>query len=177
MQQTIRPNAETAALIRAVRTELSDILSLHNTDINPYLGVHIRRGDRKPSSWSFHGGYVPAEDYVQSAEDTWKRLNPGKPLTVYIASDDPSAQSEFLELSNSRHTTFSLSQSKDPELRALASPQDYVQAEFNKLEKNLRIRATRGMIVDFALLNGLWAWKDEITPDATICTLRFVSVP
>ncbi|KAF9469629.1 hypothetical protein BDZ94DRAFT_1278821 [Collybia nuda] len=171
LQQTIRPNAENAALIRAVRAELSEILSLHSKDVSPYLGVHIRRGDRRPASWSFHGGYVPTSDYVQSAEDTWERLNPGKPLTVYIASDVPSAQREYLELSDSRHTAFSLSQSKDSKVQALASPQEYVQKEFNELEKSQRIRATRGMIIDFALLSGLWAWKDEITPDATICTL------
>jgi hypothetical protein len=172
LQQTIRPNAENAALIRATRDELLDILSLHSQDVSPYIGVHIRRGDRKPASWSFHGGYVPLEDFVQSVADTRARLNPDKPVTVYIASDVPSAQSEFVELSGSKHTTFSLSQSKDPKIQALASPMDYFQEEFNDLEKGLRIRATRGMIVDFALLNGLWAWKDEITPEATICTLR-----
>jgi len=32
-----------------------------------------------------------------------------------------------------------------------------------------RVRLTKGMIVDFALLSGLWAWHDDLKPGAVIC--------
>ena len=57
------------------------------------------------------------------------------------------------------------------ELRGLASQREYVQKEFNEESEEDRIRLTRGMIVDFAMLSGLWAWEGELVPGATICTL------
>ena len=173
-RETIRPNAANAALIHAARAELAQLASPSNGGSNSYIAVHIRRGDRKPSSFRFRTNYVPMADFTNAVDDTWKRLHPdrsGEHPLVYVASDAPSA---LLEFSNSRYRTFSLSQSKDPRLQALASPAEYRQKDFNELEENVRIYATRGMVVDFALISGMWAWNKEILPDAVVCTIRCV---
>ncbi|KAJ3552115.1 hypothetical protein NM688_g4324 [Phlebia brevispora] len=83
--ETIRPNAHNAGLIRSARSELASILSLpphshtaRNDDINtaqaldaealleqhnadPYIAVHIRRGDRHASTFPYRGSYVPLD--------------------------------------------------------------------------------------------------------------------
>jgi hypothetical protein len=174
--ETIRPNVENAALIRTARAELAQVASLGN-GANSYIAIHIRRGDRKPSSFRFPGNYVPIADFANAVDDTWTRLHPdrsGEYPLAYVASDAPSALLEFSNLSNSRYRTFSLSQSKKPLLRALASPAEYRQKDFDQLEERVRIHATRGIVVDFALISGMWAWNEEILPDAVVCTVRWV---
>ncbi|KAF5385381.1 hypothetical protein D9615_001072 [Tricholomella constricta] len=169
---TIRPNRENSRLIQKARSELASVASPNGASFDSYIAVHLRRGDREPSF--FKGKYVPAENFVQAVTDAWSRLNPDKSpenLSIYVASDSPAAQREVTDLTASRYTTFSLFQSADPELQALASPVEYIQKEFNQLETTARIRATQGMIVDFALLSGLWATDDDPLPQATICTI------
>ncbi|RDB29466.1 hypothetical protein Hypma_016066 [Hypsizygus marmoreus] len=173
LQETIYPNTKSAALIQAARSELAGLTSPDGTGFESYIAIHIRRGDRKPVFYS-GSKYIPAEDYVQAGIDTWTRLNPEKSpedLMIYLASDSPIAYREVLELTEERYTTFSLFRSTDPELRAFASPTEYVQKEFNEKEESERILATRGMIVDFALVSGSWASDEEVAPDATICTI------
>ena len=176
-RETIRPNAENAALIHAARAELTQLALSGSGGSNSYIAVHIRRGDRKPSSFRFRGNYVPITDFANAVVETWTRLHPDRPgdhPLVYVASDAPSALLEFSNLLSVRYRPFSLSQSNDPHLRALASPVEYRQKDFNELEDNVRIHATRGMIVDFALISGVWAWNKEIYPDAVVCTVRCV---
>jgi len=137
-----------------------------------YIGVHLRRGDRRAVSWRYHGGYVPISEYSQAVQDTLLRLSRGEPTPViYIASDSPSAEVELVDALPSNIPLFSLTRSRNPDLRALASPNEYVQAEFDKLQLDERAILTRGMVVDFAMLNGMWAWADDITPRATVCTI------
>lgn len=184
---TIRPNTQNTKLISRARGELSQIASseLHSEGgsrggILPYISVHIRRGDQKAVSWTYHKTYIPVPNYVQAFKDTWTRLvsNAQESSTTskqiaYVASDSPSTLEEFAQ-SLTGATIFSLSRSKDPELRKLASPGEYFQSEFSKLEESIRISATRGMIVDFALLSGAWAQVGDLIPDATICTFKLV---
>jgi hypothetical protein len=171
LRETILPNAENAAYIYAAAVELAQVASQSRGTPNPYIAVHIRRGDRKPSSYSFPGNHIPMADFANAVDDTWSRLHPDTAKVVYVASDAPSALLEFSNLPNTRRT-FSLSQSKDPQLRALASSAEYRQSDFNKLANSLRILATRGVIVDFALISGMWAWGEEILPDAIVCAVR-----
>jgi len=169
--EIIRPNKDNAALIRKARSELSSMKSPDGTGFESYVAIHLRRGDRKPAF--YRGKYVPAENFVEAATASWSRLNPDKTsesLSIYVASDSISAHREVMDLTASRYTTFSLFQSADPELKALASPGEYFQKEFNQFEQSARIQATRGMIVDFALLSGIWASADDPIPQATICT-------
>ncbi|KAI0347827.1 hypothetical protein BDW22DRAFT_1349892 [Trametopsis cervina] len=204
--KTIRPSAHNAQLIRAARTELAAILSLpthastahhvdpntgahetaeeklHVDNLDPYIAVHIRRGDRKAASWSYHGGHVGLDEFVQATKDTWARLYPDQhgaekkeafpiPPVAYIASDSHSGAHEFISAFPPSTAIFSLDSSTNADLRALAPQREYVQAEFNELDESERIRLTRGMIVDLAMLSGLWSWPGEVVPGATICTL------
>ncbi|TFK42000.1 hypothetical protein BDQ12DRAFT_677505 [Crucibulum laeve] len=166
---TIRPNADTAALIRLARGELKDLVGPDS----PYIAVHIRQGDRKPSSFEFHGKFVPIENFAQAASDAAARLAEDPDVqvdpVVFLASDSPAVRDEFSEFSPS--FTVSLAQSQDERLRVLASPEEYHQKDFNELDKETRVIATRGMIVDFALISGMWAWEGDITPDAVVCTI------
>ncbi|KAJ7070693.1 hypothetical protein C8F01DRAFT_390598 [Mycena amicta] len=194
LQTIIKPSATSAELIKWAREELQEIISNHYQ--NPrsfkdapqdyefrsmgYIGVHIRRGDRMPS-WRVYGQqYVPVSEYVDGVVSAWSRL--GLELSVddklvqpvaYIASDSPAVIDEF-SASFSPDRLFSLAASKRKELRELASPGEYVQDLFMKLENDVRVRATRGMIVDFALLSGAWANTGDLIPDATVCGLSSV---
>ncbi|THH01211.1 hypothetical protein EW026_g1429 [Hermanssonia centrifuga] len=208
-EETIRPIPYNAQLIRAARSELATILSLpahesttrnddltpgqtpdaemlltaHNPD--PYIAIHIRRGDRHASSFPYRGKYVPLENFVSAAKSTWSRLYdknavspdsahfPAPPI-MYVASDSHGAVREFVSAFPTSTAVFSLSESVDPALRALAPPHEYGQHEFNEMEEQVRISLTRGMIVDLAMLSGMWAWEGDVVPGATICTLRFV---
>ncbi|TFY82435.1 hypothetical protein EWM64_g1571, partial [Hericium alpestre] len=184
MTQTIRPNAATAALIRSARKELASLLPLTTPsspknigsddgtpsipDPGRYIGVHIRRGDRTGLSWKYVDKYLPIEAYAEEVSNTWTRLfqdnttDYSSAPIVYVAADDPAALEELQPLLPEHTTVFSLAGSSNSELRELASPRPYVQTDFEKLEPDERKRLTRGMVVDFALLNGLWAWDDEV---------------
>jgi len=95
------------------------------------------------------------------------------PPMLYIAADSPSAQKELIDAVPAHTWVFSLADSGSPGLRALASKRaaGYVQSEFNKLGLDERVNQTRGMVVDFAMISGLWAWGGDIVPSATICTI------
>jgi hypothetical protein len=142
-----------------------------------YVGVHVRRGDLRATSWSFHKGYVPINNYAQAALETWTRIFPSSSvpsLAVYIASDSPSADADLKNILPPNVSILSLSRSANPELKVLASPKEYVQNDFNGWGEEERKNATTGMIVDFAMVSGMWAWKDELIPEATVCTIGCV---
>lgn len=180
---TIRPNAQNAALIRSARQEITASLpdaDLPDAQDGIYIGVHIRRGDRKAEAWPNRDSYVPIENYKEAVESTWERLIPSSPspLTqsspvIWLASDSPEARKNFTRSPLPDDTKlFSLDRSSSEELRSLASPADYVQGEFGAMAYEDRVQLTRGAIVDFAMLSGMWAWEDEACPKASVCTLR-----
>lgn len=170
--QVILPSPRMAALIRKARNEL-----VPDAGNSKYLSVHIRRGDRLGMTWKYHKTHLPTSLYVNAALETWQRLNPtsdGNPL-FYVASDSPAAVEEFIDQLPSTVRVFSLGWSSDEELKAIASPRSYVQEEFDTLSEEERTRLTEGMIVDFALLTGLWMKEDDpgVRPYATVCGLRY----
>jgi len=141
-----------------------------------YLSVHIRRGDRLGMTWKYHSTHLPTSLYVDAALKSWRRLNPtnqDRPV-FYVASDSPAASEDFVDQLPTNARGFSLVWSSDEELRAIASPRSYVQKEFNTLSEEERIRLTKGMVVDFALLSGLWKNEGDpdVRPSATVCGLR-----
>ncbi|KAL5533636.1 hypothetical protein ACEPAG_96 [Sanghuangporus baumii] len=158
---TIRPNVISAELIQAARREVG----------SPYLAAHVRHGDRKTEGWEFHGGYVPLDDYAEALSDTWERvermdLEDATEPVVWVASDDPDAWDDLekrLTDPDGVNITrvYSLTTSDNEELRHLASPQPYVQPEFNAMPLEDRVRLTHGAVVDLALVSGLWSWEDE----------------
>lgn len=208
--ETIRPNAHNAELIRAARNELVSTLTVPHSRLtqkleaglavgndpaeaevqrhhpDPYVAVHVRRGDRNAANFPYRGKYVPLENYVQSTKDTWERVFahsssssystkdphrfPAPPIT-YIASDSPEAVRNFIDFFPPSTAIFSLETSTNAQLRALAPQHEYVQEHFNTEESpEERVRLTRGMIVDLAMLTGFWSWEGEVVPGATICT-------
>jgi len=179
-KETIRPNAENAALLRSARNEVASVaaqgVQVHATGVNStaYIATHIRRGDKHASSWAYHNGYIPIKDYVEAVNATWPRVHNGSTTSlpiVYLASDSPDAQKEFISQLPDGAKVFSLANSENPDLRALASPQPYNQKEFDNFTHAERVASTRGMIVDLGMLSGLWAWPNEVQPSATICTI------
>lgn len=207
--QTIRPNAHNAELIRSARNEISATLSLpphptpldpdahptavpdaetllaqHHTD--PYIAVHIRRGDRHAANFPYRGKYVPLDHYVSATKDAWARLYssestysthyPSPPIT-YIASDSPESLTEFVKSFPSSTAVFALDMSTNHELKALAPKHEYFQERFDNEDEDERIRLTRGAIVDFAMVSGMWAWEGDVLPGATVCTLTYVHPP
>ena len=222
-QETIRPNAHTAELIRAARTELFSTLSSPPASPNlgsqdgpahppagtrgrdvisddssysprsnnpaPYLGVHIRKGDRHPAAISFYrDGTIPLAKYAIGARQAWAKFygdsssepesvdmssdQEGRypaPPVMWLASDSPAAVREFEGSFSAATAVFSLNRSANADVRALAPVHEYVQAEFEREELAERMRLTRGMVVDLAMVSGLWAYPGEVVPGAVVC--------
>lgn len=136
-----------------------------------YLAVHVRRGDRKPASHWFLDDKIPLYIYMDGVKDTWARLHTRhESKVVYFASDSSAAEQQFSKLHDG--PTFSLFATTHPRLRALASPREYYQNTFNELDIEYRVLATRGMVVDLAMVSGLWASGEDLLPQANVCSIR-----
>jgi hypothetical protein len=179
LTETIRPNAATAALIRSARTELASFLGLDSDDsrTDQYQSIYVRRGDGLGSSWKYHGKHVPIEEYSIAGNAAWNRLFRSEgntaPPAVYLASDDPDVFEELQSQLEPGSMIFSLSRSQNPDLQNIASPAPYFQDKFAELPEADRVQLTKGMIVDFALLSGLWAWHDDLKPGAVVCGTKY----
>ncbi|CAE6468728.1 unnamed protein product, partial [Rhizoctonia solani] len=99
-------NDKNIRLLRQARSELRHRIQLNTISeaVATYMGVHIRRGDRKAMSWEFikpgSDGYVPIQNYVDAVQKMWGQMGlPGRPH-VYVASDDPVSLDEFTRLSS-----------------------------------------------------------------------------
>jgi hypothetical protein len=157
------------------------------------MGVHVRRGDRKAEAWPNVGKYVPVKEYTWFLSKAWdwlivtedgtKEYSPaGPPPVVWLATDAPEVVEEFKDAVFAENTAdaaprvLSLSTSVNAQLRAVASGQAYVQEEFEDLPVEDRVRETRGMIVDLAMVSGLWRNEDNSADAsnliAVVCTLR-----
>ena len=112
---------------------------------------------------------------MDGAKDAWARLHTGHESNanpvVYFASDSSAAEQQFSKLYGGQ--TFSLFGTTHPRLRALASPKEYDQNTFNELDIEYRVMATRGMVVDLAMISGLWATGEDLLPQANICSIRY----
>ena len=112
---------------------------------------------------------------MKGVKDTWARLHTGSESktdpVVYFASDSPVAEQQFSKLYGG--PIFSLFTTTQPRLRALASRREYYQNTFNELDIEDRVMATRGMIVDLAMVSGLWASGQDLLPQANVCSIRY----
>ncbi|QRW00743.1 hypothetical protein RhiJN_28761 [Ceratobasidium sp. AG-Ba] len=187
-------SGKNAQLVREARTELRRRIQAvtGSAAVTNYMGMHIRRGDRRAMSWRFiksgAAGYVPLQDYVDAAQKTWAEQGPPGAAHVYVASDDPLMLDEFINRASGMHV-YSLRQwgvdggrvgessvsAVSEELAELASPSAYIQSEWRIRPEVQRIRLTRGMIVEMALISELWDDEREEDNDlelvATVCTL------
>jgi hypothetical protein len=173
---TVLPTSTNRGLIKLARESFSSFLhDRHERETASHLrfiSTHIRRGDRRPLSYSFPDGRIPVQNYVEAIESVWSRLHHANRLpAVYLATDSPEAHEQFVQ--SYRGVVFSLFTTSDSRLRALASPGEYYQHRFEELDLPSRIAATKGMIVDLAILSGLWSDEEELIPDAVICALRW----
>jgi hypothetical protein len=164
-------------LISRMREHMAQSLTTTPSAREPYLALHIRRGDCKGTSWRYHDKNLPLSLYIQAVRETWSRIigstTGDHPINVYVASDDPAAQKDYMEKTKSKRL-FSLARSKDHALQNLASPMPYIQSEFNTFTVGERTRLTRGMIVDLAMISGLWSTENDIQPEAVICGIRCI---
>jgi hypothetical protein len=142
-----------------------------------YQSIYVRRGDKTGSSWKYHNKNVPIEEYSAAGNASWSIFfrSPGNPTpqAIYLASDDPDVFEILQSQLEPGARIFSLPRSENPDLRQIASPAPYFQDRFAALPEADRVRLTKGMIVDFALLSGLWAWGDDLKPGAVICGIRY----
>jgi hypothetical protein len=182
---TIRPNEEMRTLIKIAKVEFlrkfpreSEQLEAdkHTTLHRSYYSVHIRRGDRIPHGWMHHRKPIATQVYIDAI---FQRLHKSDSLiqssqspVVYLASDSPPMLEQFAEAYNG--TTFSLPGSKHSELNILASPQDYHQEMFDKLPLQARRKATKGALIDLALITGLWGGEQEPRLDSAVVSVRCV---
>jgi hypothetical protein len=174
---TIRPNTHTDDLIRYARAELASMLPDPSASLSSYVAVHIRRGDRNGMSWGFHNAPVPVAEHAKAVVEVWARLRPEEIQTtpvVFAASDDANALDELRELLPMGTILFDLADSAVSRLQEVASKEPYIQVEFDQLDEALRMRRTTGMIVDFALLSGMWRGKDDMTPLTVVCGIACV---
>ena len=174
----IRPNAHNSELIKLTQDEFRATaydVQVDNPSKLTYLAVHVRRGDRKPASYGFLDNKIPLYLYMDGVKDTWARLHTGHESkanpVVYFASDSSAAEQQFSKLYDG--PIFSLFATKHPRLRALASPREYYQNTFNELDIEYRVLATRGMVVDLAMVSGLWASGEDLLPRANVCSIRY----
>lgn len=216
LEQTILPNARSAALIQGAREEILSTLSVHSLpqDLDSsesarvgdepapstqalYIGVHIHRGERTLGASEHRDSKddaIPVEKFVEGARSTWDMFfgdtshNPATrdvssgrpdhypaPPIMWLASDSLAAARDFVSRFSPATAVFSLEHSTKPELRGLAPEREYVQAEFDAESLEERVRLTRGMIVDFAMLSGLWASSGHAVPEAVVCGGGYVS--
>ena len=172
---TVLPTSANRALIKLARESFSSILhDGHERETAPHLhfvSTHIRRGDRRTLSYSFPDRKIPVQNYVEAIESVWSRLHLSNRLpAVYLATDSPEAHEQFVQ--SYKGVVFSLFTTSDSRLRALASPGEYFQHRFEELDLQSRITATTGIIVDLAVLSGLWPDEGKLVPDAVVCALR-----
>lgn len=126
------------------------------------------------SSWKYHNSHLPTSLYAEATSNSWDRLLPDpapSPMLVYVASDAPLAPAEYAATEEGVKV-FSLTGSARAELREVASPGEYDQKAFDALLLEERVRATNGMVVDLALVSGIWAEEGEVRPEATVCGIR-----
>lgn len=181
--ETIRPNARSRNLINLAKQELTRVFTTHyelparddtDTSAAVYVGVHIRRGDSIPKGWKYYQKPIPTKVFADAVAETWNRLHEGAAdiaPAVYLASDSPDSIKEFASLV--KGPLFSLMDSKLPDLKSIASDEEYRQKPFGLLPAKKRVSLTRGAVVDLALISGLWdSEREAMLLDATVCAVR-----
>ncbi|KZT73267.1 hypothetical protein DAEQUDRAFT_808385 [Daedalea quercina L-15889] len=179
LSHIIRPDSHMISLIRAARSEIASILSLpydSHTQYEPYIGVQLTH------QLSPNVSTPSLKDYVQAVHDAWTRLYPNTPIPassgaghfpappiMYIAADAPEALRGYVAAFTPATAKFALDLSTNADLRALAPEHTYDPVHFREVPVGERISLTRGMLVDLALVSGLWTEDAHVVPGATVC--------
>ena len=158
----------------------------------------MRHGDLKPQSLRYGLQPIPVGEYangISEAIDEFALCAPtDKPLVIYAASDSVEAINDLQALQSSERPpkcarkVVSLASSRSPEIRELVYPRldGYRQNDWSGSKAMLwtdeeRVRYTTGIIVDLALLGGLWQPTANegtglIIPSAVICGVKCVPI-
>lgn len=129
-------------------------------------------------------------EYTRAVHDTWTRLYPNIPIpahgatadhfpappVAYVATGSPEALRAYVAAHPPATATFALDLSTNPELRALAPEHAYDDADFREVPIGERVSLTRGVIVDLALMSGLWEEDGFVVPGAAICVAGCVDL-
>ncbi|EJD54235.1 hypothetical protein AURDEDRAFT_109967 [Auricularia subglabra TFB-10046 SS5] len=150
VQETIVPSTRMKTLISTARRSIGGD--------GGYVGVHIRHGDQLPKAWKYRKGFVPISEFVDGARTV-------QTAAIWAASDSPAAIADFKEEIGHSVQVTSVSRDLAPD----ADSPGYVQKEWQHVGEAERRRLTQGMVVDLALLSGLWLPADE-APKAVVCT-------
>ncbi|KZT56131.1 hypothetical protein CALCODRAFT_330657 [Calocera cornea HHB12733] len=161
MSDTIRPTSVIGDLVHQARSALSK---------EPYIGVHIRRGDQPAMSWRYHKGYVPTSEYVSAVQQAVDELDID---SIYVSSDALSGLLEFSEGAREEwHIHASLATAgSQVEYSVDRETEGYFQNQWDYIPDEERAALTRGMIIDLALVTGAWAKDESERPSTVICTL------
>lgn len=169
-RDTILPNDSVRRDLRSLRRQYAK---------KPYVGVHIRHGDRYPINQKWRGDYVPISEYLAAVDKVWNTLLTSNPPevreswpTVYLASDSYAAFEDYRALSSEQDSIWSLYGETNHRLRYMASPHGYVQRVFSGKKTRIeeRIRWTQGMLLEFAMISGMWLENGERGPSGVVCT-------
>ena len=114
----------------------------------PYIGVHIRRGDRIADNQKWRRDYVPVAEYLNAVTKAWQELRSTKEglaelPNVYVASDSRAAYEDFKAFSTAPDAVKGLFDSKTTTLQYMAQMSGYIQPLWEKRSR-IEERKVRG---------------------------------
>lgn len=117
-------------------------------DGKPYIGVHIRRGDRFADNQKWRRDYVPVAEYSAAVSKAWQKLRGteeglGESPNVYVASDSRAAYEDFKALSTAPDAVKGLFDAKTTTLQYMAQMSGYIQPLWEKRSR-IEERKVRG---------------------------------
>jgi len=127
----------------------------------PYIGVHIRRGDRFATNQKWRRDYVPVVEYSKAVSKAWQKLQGteqglGESPNVYVASDSRAAYEDFKALSTAPDAVVGLFDAKTTTLQYMAQTSGYIQSLWEKRSR-IEERMVRGLEFTLPDLDSL-AW-------------------
>ena len=118
-----------------VREHLDSLRATWGGD--PYIGVHIRRGDRFAANQKWRRDYVPVAEYSAAVSKAWQKLRSteeslSESPNVYVASDSRAAYEDFKAFSTAPDAVKGLFDAKTTTLRYMAQVSGYIQPLWEK---------------------------------------------
>jgi hypothetical protein len=103
----------------------------------PYIGVHIRRGDRLAANQKWRRDYVPVAEYSTAVSKAWQTLRTmekglGESPNVYIATDSRAAFEDFKAFSAAPDAVKGLFVAKTSTVQYMAQTSGYIQPLWEK---------------------------------------------
>jgi hypothetical protein len=130
----------------SVREHLDSLRTTWGSE--PYIGVHIRRGDRVAANQKWRRDYVPVSEYSAAVSKAWQKLRSteeglGKSPNVYIATDSRAAYEDFKAFSTAPDGVKGLFNAETRTLQYMAQVSGYIQPLWEKRSR-IEERKVRG---------------------------------